>query len=107
MTMGDILAAARRSSGEVERHLLDADPVLAARVASAAADGGGSVGTLVRIAVADFSRFATEDDWATLVSRLRDDREPGMTCLVAMLEWRLPAAAPDESRPGPDGGSAR
>ena len=99
MMLGDMLAAARRSAPEADRWLGRADPALAARLASAAAAESVSTAGFVRIAVADFGRFATEEDWATLVSRLRDDAEPGTTCLVAMLRWRLAAA---DARPAPD-----
>lgn len=93
MMLGDILTAARRSAGAVERWLAHADPALAGRLSAAAAAEGESPASFVRMAVADFNRFASEEDWATLVSRLRDDADPGTICLVAMLEWRLAAAA--------------
>jgi len=67
------------------------DPALAARLAATAAVNGETPAAFVMIAVADFARFASEEDWATLVSRLHDDAEPGTTCLTAMLEWRLAA----------------
>jgi hypothetical protein len=92
MMLGDILAAVRRSEGGIERWLGEAEPDLAARLDEAAAAEGETARSFVRIAVADFSRFAGEDDWATLVSRLRDDADPGTTCLALMLEWRLAAA---------------
>ena len=91
MMLGDILAAARRSAASLERWLGSADPALAARVTEAAAANGETRAAFVRIAAAEFARFATEEDWATLMSRLRDDAEPGTTCLTAMLEWRLAA----------------
>jgi hypothetical protein len=92
MMLGDILAAARGSTGAVERWLADADPALAARLSAAAAAQGDSPARFLRMAIADFNRFASEEDWATLVSRLRDDSDPGTICLVSMLEWRLAVA---------------
>ena len=43
----------------------------------------------VRAAMSDFNRFAAEEDWATLTSSLRDTDDPGTTCLLAMVHWRL------------------
>ena len=91
--LGDILAAARRSAPEVERWLARADPGRAARLAAAAARAGEGPAEYLRVAVADFERFAGEEDWATLTSHLRDSPEPGTTCLLAMLDWRLAQAA--------------
>jgi hypothetical protein len=87
--LGDILAAARRSAPEVERWLAQADPGLAARLDAAARAEGETPAVWLRVAVADFNRFASEEDWATLVSRLRDAEAPGAACLLAMLDWRL------------------
>jgi hypothetical protein len=89
MMLGDILAAARGSAPEVERWLGAADPALAARLRSAAALERETPAAYLRIAAAEFDRFASEEDWATLTSRLRDSEAPGTTGLLAMLEWRL------------------
>ncbi|HET9068303.1 MAG TPA: hypothetical protein VFN28_06635 [Amaricoccus sp.] len=96
--LGDILAAARRSAPAVERWLAEAEPDLLARLRAAAAAGHETPAAYLRVAVADFGRFATEEDWATLMSRLRTGPEPGTTCLLAMLEWRLAAATPVPDR---------
>jgi hypothetical protein len=99
--LGDILAAARRSAPEVERWLAEAGPDLAARLRAAAAAEGETPAAWLRIAAADFDRFASEEDWATLTSRLRDAAAPGTACLVAMLEWRL-ARSPAIPAEGPE-----
>ena len=106
MMIGDILAAARRSASEVERWLGAADPELAAELVAAAAAEGETLAGFVRIAVADFDRYAPEEDWATLTSRLRDSAEPGTVCLISMLEWRL-AAARTHAGHGSVGGPAQ
>ena len=31
----------------------------------------------------------SEEDWATLTSSLKNTEDPGTTCLVAMVHWRL------------------
>lgn len=91
--LGDILAAARDSAGGFQAWLRQADPSLAARVAQAAARTGLTPTSYVRAAVADFSRFAGEEDWATLTSSLRESGDPGALCLLAMVHWRLTASA--------------
>lgn len=104
--LGDLLAAARDSAGGFGAWLAASDPDLAARVEEAAAREGSSPTGFVRAAVADFGRFASEEDWATLVSHLRGAvADPGSVCLVAMVEWRLEALGahwrhdPSSSRP--------
>lgn len=89
--LGDLLAAARDSAGGFQPWLREADPELADRAAAAAAREGLAPGGWVRAAVADFARFADEEDWATLTSAIRDAADPGMACLHAMIHWRLTA----------------
>ncbi|MGZ9111479.1 MAG: hypothetical protein ACXW3X_10445 [Rhodoplanes sp.] len=87
--LGDLLAAARDSAGTFQAWLAASDPELAARVTEAAVREGDSPAAFVRAAVFDFNRFASEEEWATLTSRLRDGSDdPGIVCLVAMVEWR-------------------
>lgn len=90
--LGDLLAAARASSGSFQSWLQGSDPDLAAAVFAAAARESLTPAGFVRSAVADFSRFAAEEDWATLTSSLRDSDDPGTTCLLAMVHWRLTAS---------------
>jgi hypothetical protein len=87
--LGDMLAAARNSSGSFQAWLEHSDPELAAEVTRAAADQGMTPTGYVRAAMADFNRFAAEEDWATLTSSLRDTDDPGTVCLLAMVQWRL------------------
>ena len=87
--LGDMLAAARNSSGSFQAWLERSDPRLAAEVARAAAGQGMTPTGYVRAAMADFNRFAAEEDWATLTSSLRDTDDPGTVCLLAMVHWRL------------------
>ncbi|MBX3565407.1 MAG: hypothetical protein KF730_12630 [Sphingomonas sp.] len=91
MMLGDLLAAARDSAGGFLRWLHGSDPELAEQVAAAAAREGLAPGSYVRAAVADFARFASEEDWASLTSAMRDDVDPGTICLLAMVHWRLTA----------------
>lgn len=106
--LGDLLADARRSAGDFETWLRVADPALAGQVTEVAGRERTGVAGFARVAVADFARFASEEDWATLVSNIRDADDPGRTCLLAMVHWRLTASgcaahshqahAPDQRR---------
>lgn len=89
MMLGDLLAAARASAGSFQSWLEASDPELAEKVGAAAESERMTAAGLVRAAVADFSRLASEEDWATLVSSIRGDRDPGTVCLLAMVHWRL------------------
>ena len=92
MMLGDLLAAARRSSGGLAALVVGTE--LAGRIDAVAAREGISPAVYARRAVADFDRFASEEDWATLVSRLRNCAgDPGAVCLEAMVNWRLSAQA--------------
>lgn len=87
--LGDILAAARDSSSGFEAWLECGDPELGEKVRAAATAQGVSVTGFVRGAISDFNRLAPEEDWASLTSSLRDTDDPGTTCLLGMVHWRL------------------
>lgn len=89
--LGDLLASARKSTAMLQGHLAHSDPELAAKLSEAASSEGLTPSAYARMAVADFTRFASEEDWATLTSSMRDSAEPGTVCLVAMVHWRLTA----------------
>lgn len=91
--LGDILAEARGASARFEAWLAASDPVFAGEIAEAAARAGMSVPALARIVVHDFAAHASEEDWATLMSSLRDSEDPGTICLLGMIHWRLSAPA--------------
>ena len=91
--LGDVLAAARRSAGPFRAWMEASDPDLMARVAAQAADEGVSAEGLVRVAVAAYTRYAGEEDWATLSSGLRTNSDPGTACLLTMVRWYLRASA--------------
>ena len=91
--LGDVLAAARRSAAPFQAWLQASDPALAAEIGEAAAADGVTPTGYVRLALADFARFASEEDWATLTSSLRDSEDPGTVCLLAMIHWRLTVPA--------------
>jgi hypothetical protein len=89
--LGDLLALARNASGTFEAWLERSDPEMAAQVNRAAEGQQVSPTGFVRVAMADFNRFAAEEDWASLVSSLRETDDPGTACLLAMVHWRLTA----------------
>ena len=89
MMLGDLLAAARASSAGFRTWLESSDPELAVEVAAATKRYGMTETGFVRAAVSDFARFASEEDWATLTSSIRDSADPGTICLLAMVHWRL------------------
>lgn len=89
--LGDLLAMARSSSSSFAVWLERSDPELAAEVERMAEGQGLTVTGYVRSAIADFNRFAAEEDWASLTSGLRNTDNPGTTCLLAMVHWRLTA----------------
>jgi len=92
MTLGDILAAARRSSADLHGWLDKADPELAVRAGLEAHNAGVSLSGYVRGALADFSRFASEEDWVTVMAAVRNEGDPGQVFLLAMLDWRMTAS---------------
>lgn len=101
--LGDILAMARNSSSGFEAWLDRSDPELGAMVSRAAEAQGLTVTGYVRGAIADFNRLAPEEDWASLTSSLRNTDDPGTTCLLAMVHWRLTVRGCSEHSEPSDG----
>lgn len=89
MMLGDILAAARRSGDGLDRWLAPASPDLWRLASAKAAHDGMTEADFARLCVAEFTSGASEEAWATLVSRLRDTEDPGRECLMEMMRWRL------------------
>lgn len=79
MMLGDILAQARTAA------LLD--DALRGEIEAA---GEAPEGYPAR-ALSDFERFASEEDWATLISHIRRAEDPAAACVEAMVRWRLSA----------------
>jgi hypothetical protein len=87
LMLGDILALARKSAGDLDRLALP--EALVARAREAADREGQSPQGFVRAAVGDFSRNAHPDEWTQLMTRLRECDDPGAVCLETMIERRL------------------
>jgi hypothetical protein len=92
MMLGDVLAAARGSGADIEKWLEPADPALWRALRSEAMQHYGDPADFARMAVADFSEHAGEEDWAMLVSKMRDADDPGRVLLLTMMRWRLGVA---------------
>ena len=90
--LGDLLTTARNITGAFAGWLEASDPALMARVKQACESAGETPTEFVRAAVHDYTCFASDEEWMMLTSRLRDSADPGETCLLAMVHWRLAAA---------------
>jgi hypothetical protein len=97
--LGDMLAEARNSSGNFQTWLRGSQPELAEDVNRAAAQHGLTPTGYIRMAISDFNRFASEEDWATLTSSLKKTDDPGTACLLAMMHWRLTVRGCSEHSP--------
>lgn len=89
--LGDLLGAARDGADNFLPWLRIADAQLADAVEEAAGAEKLAPTSYVRVAISDFARFASEEDWATLTSNLKRTEDPGTACLLAMVDWRLTA----------------
>ena len=89
MMLGEVLTAARKSGDGIKDWLAPAEPEIWAALGKAAEAEGIDHAAYARIAVADFSNGAPEEDWATMMSRIRDAEDPGQACLLSMITWRL------------------
>lgn len=97
MMLGDILAAARRSGASIETWLKPADPDLWDALSAQARQQGRPVVEIARTAMDAFSNRADEEDWAMLISKMRDDVDPGRILLLTMIRWQLGAATGGKS----------
>ena len=93
MMLGQTLKAMARTSDESVVLELMPDLVLLGRTRSAATAAGLSLNQYVLGACRAFLDRAGEEEWATLMSRLRDGAEPGVTLVAIAVEARLDAGA--------------
>lgn len=89
MMMGDLLAGAANASVDMEAFVARCDPDLCTAVQKAMAGSGLSFAAIGRAAVADFSRFASGEDWSALLRSVRDTDDPAAACLTGMVRWHL------------------
>jgi len=93
MMLGEVLTAARKSGRGIEDWLSVAEPEIWKALGEAADAEGMDNAAYAQMSVADFSNKAPEEDWATMMSRIRDAQDPGQACLLSMITWRLAAKA--------------
>jgi hypothetical protein len=87
MMLGDVLRDAREAASVL-------DPALCVQIQSVGEDPGA----FARGAVSSFERYASEEDWATMISAIRSAVDPGKACLETMVRWRLQrTAAPEKT----------
>lgn len=91
MNLGDLLKEPEHACSLLQ-------PALRAQIEAA----GMAPERFARVAVADFERRASAEDWVNLMSILSRVDDPGAACLDAMVRWRLGAIlqarrAPDRS----------
>ena len=89
VALGDLLSFSRSSSADLEAWLGCADATLAEQIRGQSTLRGERIAQFVRIAVADFMAEASEEDWASLMSAVRDAADPGAVCLAKMTAFRL------------------
>ena len=89
MTLGEVLTAARKSGNGMKDWLASAEPEIWAALGKAAEAEGIDHAAYTQLAVVDFSNNAPEEDWATMMSRIRNAQDPGQACLLSMITWRL------------------
>lgn len=93
MMLGQTLKELARASDESAVLELMPDLVLLARTRAAAAAADLSLNQYVLGACRAFLDRAGEEEWATLMSRLRDGAEPGITLVAMAVQLQLDAAA--------------
>lgn len=89
MMLGEILTAARNSGAGLDKWLAPAEPEIWEALGKAAEADDMDPESYARMAVVDFSNRAPEEDWATMMGRIRDAQDPGQACLLSMITWRL------------------
>jgi hypothetical protein len=93
MMLGQTLNELARTSDESVALSLLPDLVLLARARAAAAGAGLSLNQYVLGACRAFLDRAAEEEWTTLMGRLRDGAEPGITLVAMAVRRRLDAGA--------------
>jgi hypothetical protein len=93
MMLGQTLNELARSADESVALDLMPDLVLLGRARAAAAAAGLSLNQYVLGACRSLLERGDEEAWATLMSRLRDGAEPGVTLVAMAVQLKLDAAA--------------
>ena len=93
MMLGRTLKELARTSDESVALELMPDLVLLGRTRAAATAAGLSLNQYVLGACRAFLDRAGEEEWATLMSRLRDGAEPGVILVAIAVQGQLEAGA--------------
>ena len=93
LMLGQTLKELARTSDESVALELMPDLVLLGRTRAAATAAGLSLNQYVLGACRAFLDRAGEEEWATLMSRLRDGAEPGVTLVAIAVQGQLEAGA--------------
>lgn len=92
MMLGDLLRDAKQATAVL-------DAALRERIEAF----GEEPAAFARTAMASFERYASEEDWATMMSAIRAAPDPGKACLEAMVRWWLQRIGAQRD-PNPGGG---
>ncbi|WP_395648002.1 hypothetical protein [Terricaulis sp.] len=87
--MGDLLAFGRQSSATLGAWLERQDAEFIGQLRREAGLRGESIAEFLRVATADFLAEADAEDWASLVSALRETDDPGAVCVARVTAFRL------------------
>jgi hypothetical protein len=101
MMLGQTLKELARTSDESVALELLPDLVLLGQARDAAAAADLSLNQYVLGACRGFLDHAGEEEWATLMSRLRDGAQPGVTLVKLAVQRQLDAATCGCGRPLP------
>ncbi len=87
--LGELLALGAASSAELQAWLRGEDETLAVRLQHEAELRGETLAQFVRVAVSDFLAEADEERWTSLISSLRNARDPGAACVAHVADFRV------------------
>jgi hypothetical protein len=89
MQLGDIIRSFSEDAAASEALLACNDIVLFARVGDAATRYEETVGEYASGAVRRFANLAGSEDWLGLMNVVERTDDPGIGCLVYMVNWSL------------------
>ncbi|MCU0884649.1 MAG: hypothetical protein MUC44_06820 [Beijerinckiaceae bacterium] len=86
LSLGDLMALARRQSGQITQWLATCDPAALARLEADAVAAGESVASHARARLAGFCRLADDEAWVHALSCARAGGDAGQAFLMAVLD---------------------
>jgi len=88
MMLGQVIRRLEDADDEAIRSLVG-DPALFARLRTAAGAMDRPAAAYAREAIGQFLHAGTEEEWATVIGRMRDDPAPGDRLIVYAIERQL------------------